>query len=88
MNPLFHSPKFSLLLLLLSFLKTCSYSSTVVVDIFPFRSGRNNYNMMSNDFVNPPANYNYYGLSASFLENLGITGPLHNKVFVANVSIV
>ncbi|XP_005184839.1 myelin expression factor 2 [Musca domestica] len=48
-------------------------------------SGRNNYNMMSNDFVNPPANYNYYGLSASFLENLGITGPLHNKVFVANL---
>ncbi|XP_013106291.1 myelin expression factor 2 isoform X2 [Stomoxys calcitrans] len=48
-------------------------------------SGRNNYNMMSNDFVNQPANYNYYGLSASFLENLGITGPLHNKVFVANL---
>lgn len=43
--------------------------------------------MMSNDFVNQAANYNYYGLSASFLENLGITGPLHNKVFVANVSI-
>lgn len=42
---------------------------------------------MSNDFVNQAANYNYYGLSASFLENLGITGPLHNKVFVANVSI-
>lgn len=43
--------------------------------------------MMSNDFNNQQGNYNYYGLSASFLESLGITGPLHNKVFVANVSI-
>lgn len=33
-------------------------------------------------------NYNTYGLSASFLEGLGIQGPLHTKVFVANVSIV
>lgn len=44
--------------------------------------------MGNNDFNNPSTNYNYYGLSASFLESLGITGPLHNKVFVANVSIV
>lgn len=49
------------------------------------RSGRNNFNMMSNDFNS--SNYNLYGLSASFLESLGISGPLHNKVFVANVSI-
>lgn len=42
--------------------------------------------MMSNDFNNS-SNYNLYGLSASFLESLGISGPLHNKVFVANVSI-
>lgn len=33
-------------------------------------------------------NYNTYGLSVKFLEGLGIThGPLHTKVFVANVSI-
>ncbi|XP_067647754.1 myelin expression factor 2 [Eurosta solidaginis] len=48
------------------------------------RSGRNNFNMMSNDFNNP-SSYNLYGLSASFLESLGINGPLHNKVFVANL---
>ncbi|XP_037807340.1 myelin expression factor 2 [Lucilia sericata] len=48
-------------------------------------SGRNNFNMMANDFNNQQGNYNYYGLSASFLESLGITGPLHNKVFVANL---
>ena len=29
---------------------------------------------------------NTYGLSTVFLESLGITGPLVNKVFVANVS--
>lgn len=32
-------------------------------------------------------NHNTYGLSASFLNNLGIQPPLHNKIFVANVSI-
>lgn len=42
---------------------------------------------MSNDYNNS-SNYNLYGLSASFLESLGISGPLHNKVFVANVSIL
>lgn len=31
--------------------------------------------------------YNTYGLSSGFLESLGINGPLHNKIFVANVSI-
>lgn len=49
-------------------------------------SGRNHNvgnMMMSNDYNNP--SYNSYGLSASFLENLGISGPLHNKVFVANL---
>ena len=30
---------------------------------------------------------NTYGLSIPFLESLGITPPLVNKVFVANVSI-
>lgn len=40
--------------------------------------------MGPNDFDMP---YNTYGLSTSFLESLGINGPLHNKVFVANVSI-
>lgn len=39
-----------------------------------------------NDYDN--GNYNTYGLSPSFLEGLGIQGPLHTKVFVANVSIV
>ncbi|XP_030373945.1 myelin expression factor 2 isoform X2 [Scaptodrosophila lebanonensis] len=48
------------------------------------KSGRNNFNMMSNDYNNS-SNYNLYGLSASFLESLGISGPLHNKVFVANL---
>ncbi|XP_055902380.1 myelin expression factor 2 [Eupeodes corollae] len=49
-------------------------------------SGRNHNvgnMMMSNDYNN--ASYNSYGLSASFLESLGINGPLHNKVFVANL---
>ncbi|KMZ04670.1 uncharacterized protein Dsimw501_GD20792, isoform B [Drosophila simulans] len=52
--------------------------------MFNGRSGRNNFNMMSNDYNNS-SNYNLYGLSASFLESLGISGPLHNKVFVANL---
>lgn len=29
--------------------------------------------------------YNTFGLSTSFLQGLGIDGPLHNKVFVANL---
>lgn len=37
------------------------------------------------DFDNP---YNTFGLSTSFLEGLGIQGPLYNKIFVANVSIL
>ena len=32
--------------------------------------------------------YNTYGLSTSFLEGLGIQGPLYNKIFIANVSIL
>lgn len=36
------------------------------------------------DFDSP---YNTYGLSTSFLEGLGIQGPLYNKIFIANVSI-
>uniref|UniRef100_A0A1L8DHC4 Putative rna-binding protein hnrnp-m n=1 Tax=Nyssomyia neivai TaxID=330878 RepID=A0A1L8DHC4_9DIPT len=35
-----------------------------------------------NDYDGP---YNTYGLSTSFLEGLGIFGPLHTKVFVANL---
>lgn len=31
---------------------------------------------------------NTYGLSTQFLESLGIDGPLHTRVFVANVSSV
>lgn len=46
-------------------------------------SGFNNYN----DNYNDSSSYNTYGLSASFLNSLGIQGPLHTKVFVANVSI-
>lgn len=41
--------------------------------------GGGNYNM-------PRENFNTYGLSTSFLANLGIEGPLHTKIFVANVS--
>lgn len=41
---------------------------------------------VSNDYDMQP--YNTYGLSTSFLESLGINGPLHNKIFVANVSIL
>lgn len=48
----------------------------------------NNFNDLSdlNDFSNDQS-FNTYGLSASFLDSLGIQGPLHTKVFVANVSI-
>ncbi|KAG4065848.1 hypothetical protein HA402_012526 [Bradysia odoriphaga] len=43
--------------------------------------GFNNYN----DNYNDSSSYNTYGLSASFLNSLGIQGPLHTKVFVANL---
>ena len=34
-----------------------------------------------------PINYgNTYGLSVRFLESLGIDGPLHTRVFVANLA--
>lgn len=32
--------------------------------------------------------YNTYGLSPQFLDALGIIGPLSNRVFVANVSLI
>lgn len=31
--------------------------------------------------------FNTYGLSIKFLEGLGIQGPLHTRIFIANVSI-
>lgn len=48
--------------------------------------GNGNNGGGNNDYDN--GNYNTYGLSPSFLEGLGVQGPLHTKVFVANVSIV
>lgn len=47
----------------------------------------NDNNQQNNDY-NDSSSYNTYGLSASFLDSLGIQGPLHTKIFVANVSIV
>lgn len=47
-------------------------------------NGPNNYN---NNNFDQPQDYNTYGLSPSFLASLNIVGPLHTKVFVANVSI-
>lgn len=35
--------------------------------------------------MNSGANYTTYGLSPQFLESLGITGPLNNRIFVANL---
>jgi len=32
-----------------------------------------------------PMNYNTYGLSPQFLESLGVSGPLNNRIFVANL---
>lgn len=34
---------------------------------------------------NPGGNYTTYGLSPQFLESLGISGPLNNRIFVANL---
>lgn len=34
---------------------------------------------------NPGGNYNTYGLSPQFLESLGVSGPLNNRIFVANL---
>lgn len=36
---------------------------------------------------NTPINLNTYGLSTAFLNQLGITVPILNKIFVANVRI-
>ena len=33
----------------------------------------------------PPGSLNTYGLSPQFLESLGISGPLNNRIFVANL---
>lgn len=46
------------------------------------RSGGRDYNNQSEQ------NHNTYGLSVSFLNSLGIQPPLHNKIFIANVSIL
>lgn len=52
-------------------------------------SGGNNKNnsLGLNNYDQQDTSYNTYGLSPSFLASLRIQGPLHNKVFVANVSI-
>lgn len=41
-----------------------------------------------NDYSLHDQQFTTYGLSTKFLEGLGIQGPLHTKVFVANVSIL
>lgn len=53
-------------------------------------SGGNNKNnsLGLNNYDQQDTSYNTYGLSPSFLASLRIQGPLHNKVFVANVSIL
>ena len=55
----------------------------------PPRDGRRGYlgdGPPSGQAVSPEAKYtNTYGLNVSFLESLGIDGPLVNRVFVANV---
>ena len=40
-----------------------------------------------NDFRSEPP-FNTYGLNPEFLKSLGINGPLNNKVFISNVSIL
>lgn len=40
-----------------------------------------------NDFRSEPP-FNTYGLNPQFLKSLGINGPLNNKVFISNVSIL
>lgn len=50
--------------------------------------GGNNFNnQFDYDSSSNNSSFNTYGLSASFLNSLGIQGPLHTKVFIANVSI-
>lgn len=49
-------------------------------------NNKSNNNLGLNSYDPPDSSYNTYGLSASFLSSLRIQGPLHNKVFVANVS--
>lgn len=50
--------------------------------------GNKNNNLGLNNYDQQDTSYNTYGLSPSFLASLRIQGPLHNKVFVANVSII
>lgn len=56
------------------------------MNVFGGGGGRdgNSGGPQNNDY---DGSYNTYGLSTSFLESLSIQGPLHNKVFIANVSI-
>lgn len=49
-------------------------------------SGKNNGPGNYNSF--DQQDFNTYGLSPSFLASLSIIGPLHTKVFIANVSII
>ncbi|RWS12702.1 myelin expression factor 2-like protein [Dinothrombium tinctorium] len=44
---------------------------------------RSNYNQMQNE--QHLTSWNTYGLSPQFLESLGVSGPLNNRVFVANL---
>lgn len=59
----------------------------------PFRSMSNSgggslkANNMGMSNFDQQEQYNTYGLSPSFLASLRIQGPLHNKIFVANVSM-
>lgn len=70
--------------------------STIYRCVFSFssfrsmNSGGNNKNnsLGLNNYDQQDTSYNTYGLSPSFLASLRIQGPLHNKVFVANVSII
>lgn len=59
-----------------------SISMQFILLLISHRSGGRDYNNQGEQ------NHNTYGLSASFLNNLGIQPPLHNKIFIANVSIL
>jgi RNA recognition motif-containing protein len=49
------------------------------------RRDRDDDRMSYNDRSIGDQSFNTYGLSTKFLEGLGISGPLHTKVFVANL---
>jgi hypothetical protein len=64
-----------------------SFSSSIKIFIHSFNDSSRSHGGGNNGGSNLE-NFNTYGLSVKFLEGLGIThGPLHTKVFVANVSI-